>query len=130
MVMSSDSCLDYVSDCRCRPQIGQKLYLQLKRLQSLKEIFILGKLYFNKLQKQGIGQGKYAICWKMAMKCVQVCVGFALQTFQVPDALSNCSWNALLNYKCVFNKWNKYLRMSVVSVREYPGEEKCLPIVQ
>ena len=47
------------------------------------------------------------------MKCVQVCTGFALQTFQVPDALSDHSWNALLNYKYVLNKQNKYLRMSV-----------------
>lgn len=47
------------------------------------------------------------------MKCVQVCTGFVLQTFRVPDALSDHSWNVLLNYKYVFNKQNKYLRISV-----------------
>lgn len=62
------------------------------------------------------------MCWQMVMKCVQVCVGFALQTFQVPEAISDCSWNALLNYKYIVNKQNKYLWMSVISVRKYPGE--------
>lgn len=47
------------------------------------------------------------------MKCVQVCTGFALHTFQVPDAFSNHSWNVLLYYNYVFNKQNKYLKMSV-----------------
>jgi len=58
-------------------------------------------------------QGKYSVCWQTVMKCVQVCTGFALQTFQVPDALSDHSWNILLNNKYVFNKQNQYLRMSV-----------------
>lgn len=49
----------------------------------------------------------------MVMKCVQVCTGFAQQTFQVSDALSDDSWNVLLNYKYVFSKRNKYLRVSV-----------------
>lgn len=60
-----------------------------------------------------MGQGKCSICWQTDMKCVQICTGFALQTFQVPDALSDHSWNVLLNYKYVFNNQNKYFRMSV-----------------
>lgn len=49
----------------------------------------------------------------MVMKCVQVGTSFVLQTFQVPDALGDHSWNVLLNYKYVFNKQKKYLRVSV-----------------
>lgn len=47
------------------------------------------------------------------MKCVQVGTSFVLQTFQVPDALGDHSWNVLLNYKYVFNKQKKSLRVSV-----------------